>query len=213
MKPEPVGRGMTRAARIVYDDRKRFLAEVGFGGYRSYLRSRLWKSIRQRVLEERPSCEYCGAKAVQVHHSSYWPAVLRGEALHCLHPVCARCHVFGEFSSAGVKQSPREATTRAGGRVETERRRAEKAALDAAARAVPRFYAGWVARALWNRLPWEKKASITAARLGRLDEFRAISRLRAPRRKRKAMFMAAFPGFDLYRSAGTFRGPVERQPE
>lgn len=101
---------LTRAARIVYDDRKRFLAEVGFKSYRSYLASDLWKGIRRRVLDERPHCEYCGKEATQVHHSSYWPAVLRGEDTRPLHPVCAICHKSGEFSREGFKRSPQEAT-------------------------------------------------------------------------------------------------------
>jgi len=101
---------LTTAARIVYADRKVFLAEVGFKTYRSYLASDLWKGIRAKVLRERPACEFCGSPATQVHHSSYWPAVLRGEATKALHPTCASCHKAGEFSKNGYKRSPVEAT-------------------------------------------------------------------------------------------------------
>jgi len=101
---------LTTEAKIVYEDRKRFLAEVGFKTYRSYLASPLWKGIRSKVLAERPACEFCGGKATQVHHSSYWPSVLRGESTKPLHPICASCHEHGEFSANGYKRSPREAT-------------------------------------------------------------------------------------------------------
>ena len=109
-KSTPPRARLTRAARIVYADRKAFLAEIGFTSYRSYLASPLWKGIRDAVLAERPFCEFCGKRATQVHHSSYWPAVLRGEAPKALHPACASCHKAGEFSKNGWKRSPTEAT-------------------------------------------------------------------------------------------------------
>lgn len=73
------------------------LRSLGFKSFRSYLKSPLWQSIRARVFATQPLCIGCGRKkATQVHHRAYDPATLRGDCLHSLSPVCARCHRMAE---------------------------------------------------------------------------------------------------------------------
>jgi hypothetical protein len=61
--------------------------------YRSYQNSKLWKSIRQKVLERSSGrCECCGTRAEEVHHRDYRQRVLRGDDLLPLVSVCSRCH-------------------------------------------------------------------------------------------------------------------------
>ena len=107
---DTTGFKLSKAAKIAYTDRRRFLSEVGFKSYQDYLASPLWARVRADVIARSPHCEFCGATATQVHHSSYHPAVLRGEAMEYLHSVCHRCHFKGEFSNHGYKRSPMEAT-------------------------------------------------------------------------------------------------------
>lgn len=128
-RKDTTGFKLSRAARIAYIDRQRFLAEIGFKTYRDYLHSPLWKSIRSKVLSENPKCEFCPAKSTEVHHSSYHPAALRGEAMRYLHAVCRRCHFRGEFSNHGYKRSPMEATRAMVGRPSKAERRLTREAL------------------------------------------------------------------------------------
>lgn len=81
----------------VYRYRNDNLERMGFRSYRAYLKSELWKSIRARVLTEKPICEACcKRKADQVHHRSYDPTTLKGESLNSLSSVCSGCHRKGE---------------------------------------------------------------------------------------------------------------------
>lgn len=81
----------------VYRYRNDNLERMGFRSYRAYLKSELWKSIRSRVLGEKPICEACAKrKATQVHHRSYDPATLKGENVNSLSAICSRCHRKGE---------------------------------------------------------------------------------------------------------------------
>jgi 5-methylcytosine-specific restriction endonuclease McrA len=62
-------------------------------GYKDYLASPQWQSIRQYVLREADHrCVGCGGSATQVHHRDYRPRVLRGEDLIALVAMCKTCH-------------------------------------------------------------------------------------------------------------------------
>lgn len=62
--------------------------------YQEYLKSDVWKNIRQRVISIHGNiCESCGSnKDIQVHHTQYSKKVLTGESLKGLFVICKSCH-------------------------------------------------------------------------------------------------------------------------
>lgn len=97
----------------VYRERNRVIRAMGFKDYAAYLKSDLWKGIRERVLAERPHCEGCGKDANQVHHSAYRKKDLEGRDLRRLYSVCGGCHYRSEFRSRDhEKLNPKQATTK-----------------------------------------------------------------------------------------------------
>lgn len=76
----------------VYVERDRLVRELGLPSYRIYLQSELWAKIRKRVLKKKPRCNFCDARATQVHHSRYTAENLRGDCLRGLWSTCADCH-------------------------------------------------------------------------------------------------------------------------
>lgn len=75
------------------------LNELGFLTYSEYLNSPLWGRIRAAVLGGNAVCWICiKRRATQVHHQSYAVAVLRGDNLSELVPLCHKCHRRVEFS-------------------------------------------------------------------------------------------------------------------
>lgn len=84
-----------------YYERERFLRVMGFGSYKSYLNSALWKNIRKATLERDGfSCRFCGTRATQVHHLDYSLQALRGDSLDSLVSTCRNCHVDVEFDGS-----------------------------------------------------------------------------------------------------------------
>ena len=80
--------------RLRYDN----LVALGFSSYPDYLDSRLWLSIRARVLaRDLGRCICCDRPAVSVHHITYNLSVLRGEQDDQLVSVCLGCHKTIEF--------------------------------------------------------------------------------------------------------------------
>ena len=73
-----------------YAKRSAVLERLGYATYVSYLRGRVWRSIRARVLPA--PCVCCGLAATQVHHAAYDAETMRGKSLDALMPVCRRCH-------------------------------------------------------------------------------------------------------------------------
>lgn len=85
---------------------------MGFVDYPAYLRSDLWKSIRDDCLERSNyTCHVCGGRANTVHHKWYSRQVLQGKDFKGLMAVCKFCHEAGEFKGKR-KTSPDEATER-----------------------------------------------------------------------------------------------------
>jgi len=81
----------------VYAYRDDNLKQLGYASYEAYLRSPLWKSIRQRVhARAQQKCERCQQPSQQVHHRAYDPATLRGDSIHALMALCERCHRTAE---------------------------------------------------------------------------------------------------------------------
>lgn len=80
-------------SREAYSDRNETLFLLGFKTYGAYMRSKLWRIVRQRALDiHGETCRRCSEPATQVHHASYLREVLIGEDVRGLVPVCAYCH-------------------------------------------------------------------------------------------------------------------------
>lgn len=81
-----------------YEARNKFLAELRFKDYKSYLKSKLWAKVRAKVFKKKGRvCEICHAHATEVHHSRYHKNDLLGRNLKFLHPICGDCHKNIEF--------------------------------------------------------------------------------------------------------------------
>jgi hypothetical protein len=98
-----------------YRERNTILRRAGFGSYAAYLKSDLWNSIRHRVLAKNNGCCLrCGRPAVNVHHTQYTLAALRGKRIGSLVPLCRPCHRSGEFGPDGSKVTLSQANVRLG---------------------------------------------------------------------------------------------------
>lgn len=76
-----------------YRVRQQALLEIGFQTYKEYLKSALWESIRDAVLEAHShQCRACGRTAYTVHHVTYTSRVLLGKDRSQLIPICRACH-------------------------------------------------------------------------------------------------------------------------
>jgi len=93
---------------LVYVRRDSILAEMGYRDYAEYLRSALWATIRQAVLDrDGHRCRCCGERGWEVHHRRYTRAALEGSDLSALLTVCRECHERAEFTGSGRKRSLR----------------------------------------------------------------------------------------------------------
>ena len=81
-----------------------------FKDYNSeYLPTKLWKSIKRRVLKrDGKICWLCTGSASVVHHRSYEAEVLEGNADYLLISLCTGCHNQVHFDDFGHKRSPAE---------------------------------------------------------------------------------------------------------
>ena len=61
--------------------------------YREYLKTDAWQRKRYVVLKrDNWTCQYCGAKATQVHHKRYAKYQIGKEPIKWLVSVCGSCH-------------------------------------------------------------------------------------------------------------------------
>jgi 5-methylcytosine-specific restriction endonuclease McrA len=89
-----------------YAERNGILRSLGFGSYAEYLKSPMWRGIRERVMaRSRWKCRKCGCRAKQVHHVRYTWSNLSGKSLWCLMALCRKCHKKVEFKD-GKKVVP-----------------------------------------------------------------------------------------------------------
>jgi hypothetical protein len=74
--------------------------ELGFRSYEAYIKSRLWWSIRQIILErDGRCCQICGNPSKIVHHIDYTKAIMLGQGdQHELITLCEPHHNFVEQS-------------------------------------------------------------------------------------------------------------------
>lgn len=73
--------------------------------YAAYLESSMWRSIRERVLENSGhECAACFDRATQVHHRDYRPRVLTGRDDNPLVALCADCHRSVHYYDNGKRR-------------------------------------------------------------------------------------------------------------
>ena len=86
------------ASQHGYTQRNKNLQSIGFKSYAGYLKSDMWRLIREMVFEQKGRvCVSCQGLATQVHHSAYDLKTLLGSSLTHLHPVCRSCHEKAEL--------------------------------------------------------------------------------------------------------------------
>ena len=84
--------------------------KIGFKSYKGYLKSSMWKVIREMVLNrDQCGCFCCGRNATQVHHCDYHIKTMLGVTLGGLRSLCPSCHQEIEFDLAGNKRELKEA--------------------------------------------------------------------------------------------------------
>lgn len=104
---------MTRKSIACYGQRNANLRTLGFTTYAEYLRSPLWKRLRNDILQPSPQCRVClDAIATEVHHTSYDIETLAGRRKKNLKPICRECHELSEVSvSKNKKRSVAQANS------------------------------------------------------------------------------------------------------
>ena len=72
--------------------------ELGFNSYEAYIKSNLWWTIRQLILErDGRCCQVCGTPSKIVHHIDYKIHIMSGQGhQHQLITLCKSCHNFVE---------------------------------------------------------------------------------------------------------------------
>ena len=82
--------------------RRVVLSQMGYSSYAQYLKSDLWKGIRDRVLSrDRNACRYCSLSATQAHHRNYRTKTLNGANITYMLAICGACHKFISKTSSG----------------------------------------------------------------------------------------------------------------
>ena len=82
-----------------YIKRDLLLKKLNYNSYASYLRSKLWKNIRNIVLLKYPKCKICNDDSSVVHHIRYTEHNLLGLSLDYLVALCNKCHYYIEFKN------------------------------------------------------------------------------------------------------------------
>ena len=73
--------------------------------YEQYLRSTLWRSIRDWVIDvQTGQCAVCHHKAAEVHHHDYDEETMLGKRSDGLVGLCGRCHDLIEFAEDKSKR-------------------------------------------------------------------------------------------------------------
>jgi len=99
-----------KVASETYLARNIVLKELGYNSYAEYLESSLWATVRRKGWAQHGNdCKLCGEKANVLHHLSYSKAVLVGDKIGELVPLCDLCHTKVEFLEDGKKRTLLEA--------------------------------------------------------------------------------------------------------
>jgi hypothetical protein len=90
---------------VRYRLRDGYLKELGYKSYKEYLKSDMWRKIRNEILvRDMCRCKMCGKNATNVHHQRYTRGVLVGKSAKHLISLCEPCHKKAEFKSDGTKR-------------------------------------------------------------------------------------------------------------
>lgn len=81
-----------------YAIRDMLIKSLGFSGYRDYMKSELWASIRSKKIKSNPKCQVCDSAASCVHHARYTRKNLDGRSDDLLVSLCHSCHHRVEFN-------------------------------------------------------------------------------------------------------------------
>lgn len=74
--------------------------------YEKYLRSALWQTIRDWVVDrDGGNCTICEGNATEVHHHDYEEPTMWGEQSDSLTALCSRCHQLIEFDAQNKKRN------------------------------------------------------------------------------------------------------------
>ena len=84
-----------------YRSRNYWLGKIGFKTYQDYLKSQMWRFIRDST--DMRLCSCCDKPATQIHHSRYHKHDLTGKTRRNLHPICGACHQAIEYNPDGTK--------------------------------------------------------------------------------------------------------------
>jgi hypothetical protein len=99
----------------IYGKRKSALRRLGFNSYDSYLKSKLWASIKIRLNRKHNNkkCRFCSNPRYAYHHLKYNYPILKGKAsaLKWIIPTCKKCHslihkeeILSRLQSKDVKE-------------------------------------------------------------------------------------------------------------
>lgn len=91
-RPKPARRSGAPQKKNGYMARNTLLKTMGYKTYAIYLKSPLWRSIRDRVLAAQDECFCCGGPPLQIHHRRYDRPTLEGRSLKWLVALCIGCH-------------------------------------------------------------------------------------------------------------------------
>lgn len=95
-----------------YIGRNATLRSLGYANYAHYLSSDLWAQIRVRAFAlHGHTCKLCPDPAACLHHLGYGRAILLGERLSSIVPLCHGCHKQVEFDKRGHKRTVLQAHT------------------------------------------------------------------------------------------------------
>ena len=105
--------------RSPYVARDAILRGLGFQSYKIYLKSDLWKKIREAILTKIGyKCRVCGCFTRTLHHTVYNEDVFLGFEIKSLVPLCNKHHKFIEFNQDIRKTTLPQANVKLGGKIE-----------------------------------------------------------------------------------------------
>jgi hypothetical protein len=95
----------THRAKLARRLEKQSVRSISHISYDQYLRSTLWKSIREWVIAAQAGrCSICDHAAEEVHHHEYSDETMWGKRSDELVGLCPRCHHFVEFNEDRTKR-------------------------------------------------------------------------------------------------------------
>jgi len=95
----------THRSKLARRLEKQGISSIADLSYDQYLRSTLWKEIREWVINTQAGkCSICDRQAEEVHHHDYANETMWGEKSEGLVGLCSRCHDLVEFDGNRVKR-------------------------------------------------------------------------------------------------------------